>query len=360
MVAKSSTSSPPERIPYWTCLGGPALVLLIEVMSLTPLVEFTRGPMARAADSLVLAGGILALACFYLMLAGRGSELAQVAQPRPRGRAMFFWGLAHAALFAAFFAMSLALDAQQHRDSTPWLLAAGWLGLGAAVVGSAYLTVLPAKQMFALLRCCSPQFATAALLGVGTILLIPPVRELWPSAQGPLIKVLGVMLDAYPGHAVSFLDPHGWPNVGVHGVKHELVINVTPACSEMDALLAFFLLGGTLWVVRGSELRPMQYAAVLALGAGVLYLLNAARLYAVILVGLSRGGADAAVRFAHSRIGGILFLAVSLVMLYYGARFAQRPQRADRHSWRKRARQAPQVESEQETQPAETVAASVS
>ena len=61
---------------------------------------------------------------------------------------------------------------------------------------------------------------------------------------------------------------------------------------------------------------------VLGLGTGLLYLLMAVRLYGLVVLG-TQLGPRAAVDLAHSRLGGILFLGVSVALVVVMSRWCR-------------------------------------
>jgi exosortase/archaeosortase family protein len=101
--------------------------------------------------------------------------------------------------------------------------------------------------------------------------------------------------------------------VPVLGTRRLLVL-VTPECSGLDALAAFWLLPAAAVIGRWREVRKARLTLVLVLGTALLYLLLAARLYGLVVVGISVSP-RACVSLAHSRLGWALSLGVAAALL---------------------------------------------
>ena len=330
MGANSSTSKQQPHSegrrtrPFWIWLAAPVVLLLAEVMSLTPFVEFTHGPMQFVGEPLLFSGTLIALASFWLLTAphwrglGAGGESLSFA-----GRARRGWLMVHAGLLVAFFALSIDLNGRQGSELS-WVYPAVWFALGCGVAASALLIFVPLPRWIDTLKCCGMQAAAAAMIGIAFVLLIPLARSTWPYAQGLASKMAYTLLGVFPGEAIHSYDLHRWPILGAGKVQ----ILVTPACAEMESLLAFLILGGTLLVARWRELSPWRFSVLLSVGVMLLYCVNAVRLAGLVLAGVAFGSAMS-VRLAHSRVSGILFVAASLAILHYGCRLCRRPNVAE-------------------------------
>src|SRR5437660_507138 len=77
-------------------------------------------------------------------------------------------------------------------------------------------------------------------LGAAFTLLIPWAQSLWPLAHGPAVAVDRVLLRWTYGEAVVRTSEEGFPILGKPG----FLVRVTPQCSELEAILALWLLGG--------------------------------------------------------------------------------------------------------------------
>ena len=112
----------------------------------------------------------------------------------------------------------------------------------------------------------------------------------------------------------------GLPIIGIS----KLTLLVTPECSEMDSLLFFWLLGAVLLAQRWKNLHKSRFLFVIVVGSGLLYFLNAVRIYSLILIGI-KYSPGVCVSLAHSRMGALVLLGVSLIMLWLGLRCSIAP-----------------------------------
>lgn len=99
---------------------------------------------------------------------------------------------------------------------------------------------------------------------------------------------------------------------------------MTPECSEMDPLLFFWLLGEVLLARPCKKLHKSRFLFVIVIGTGLLYFLNAVRIYSLVLIGI-RYSPRVCVSLAHSRMGVLVFLGVSPIMLWHGLRCSIAP-----------------------------------
>ena len=116
MKFPDSDSSVRPRVLIWRKLTGPVIVLLIEVICLTTLVEFRDSRMAWIANPLIFTGGLIAATVFFLTTC---ASLESIRPTRSRSRlvvAMFFACL-HANLYLLFFQFTLELNASQTSPS---------------------------------------------------------------------------------------------------------------------------------------------------------------------------------------------------------------------------------------------------
>src|SRR5262249_10004690 len=108
------------------------LLLLAEVAVLTPFAEFSRGPMAVAADGRICSGLLFSLVVLAFLLRQRGAE-ARAMTGSFRGRTACCL-LVHLACYLVFFVWTQALSDQASPESTATTVALIWV-LAAAVVG---------------------------------------------------------------------------------------------------------------------------------------------------------------------------------------------------------------------------------
>jgi exosortase/archaeosortase family protein len=294
----------------WQKLTGPVVVLLVEVAYLTTLVEFRDSRMAWIANPLLFSGGLIAATVFFLTTR---ESLELIRPTRSRLVVAMFFACLHATLCLLFFQYTLELHASQTEPSSTWVQPFLWGTMAVAVAASIVLTTFSFRFIVEWLWSCRRQALVAAGMGIVTIILVPVIRQVWPLTAGPSIHMARTLLDWFPGEAVSRSSGDGLPIIGTS----RLTLLVTPECSEMDSLLFFWLLGAVLLAQRWKNLHKSRFLFVIVVGSGVLYFLNAVRIYSLILIGI-KYSPGVCVSLAHSRIGALMLLGVSLIMLWFG------------------------------------------
>src|SRR5262249_54909273 len=95
-----------------------------------------------------------------------------------------------------------------------------------------------------------------------------------------------------------------------------------PQCSELEALLALWLLGGVVVLSRWGAVHKVGLLLVLLAGTALVYLLLAVRLYGLVVAGIVFSP-QTCVALAHSRIGTLFFLGVAALVLATGCRWCR-------------------------------------
>jgi exosortase/archaeosortase family protein len=322
-------------------LAWPIGLLLLEATALTPFVEFSKGGMAFLASPHLLTAGIVAISTFVLIVAAMKFQSPQseaaiaeavsesnVLAGRPAGWKTLLrpwagvrlaWLGAHAMILTAFVCMTLTLHARSSTVGVSWALSFVWLLAAASVAASILLAFIPLRGLISLAHRYTWQACVASAIGAALILMTPAIRGFWPDVDRPALRGLNVLLNMYPGQAISSQGSHRWPIIGTP----RMALLVTPACSELDSLLIFVLLAGTLWAAMGARLSAWKYLLLLLAGLAVLYALLCLRLYFMILIGLWSHDAYVAVKFAHSRISTLVFLLYTVGILSLASKVAR-------------------------------------
>jgi exosortase/archaeosortase family protein len=286
-------------------LAIPLLIVLVEVCALTPWVEFTHGPVQYVADPMVSSGLLFAGTAFFFLGGARaGLSAGRVGWGRAAG-----WLAVHFVLFALFVAWSVHLSGPVPSEY-PWLAAILWVLLASGVALTALLAFVPVGRLLSWLWQRRGLAAVALGLGVALAVLMPAVQRLWPRLHGPATALDRLLLQWTYGHGARGIQANGFPVLGTR----KLLVLVTPQCSGLEALAAFGLLGLAVLVARRHELRLFPDLSGLLVGSGLLYLLLALRLYGLMVVGVAVSPA-ACVGLAHSRVGMVVSLAVTVALL---------------------------------------------
>jgi exosortase/archaeosortase family protein len=307
-----------SRRATWVRLAEPLALLCLEVAALTPFVEFTGGPLAYLADSRICTGLLFALVAFLLLAGGRIRDAGAGSFRRsPR------WLAVHLGLYGGFFLLTLWL-ARGGGSGTPVWAAVVWGLLVLGVGLSGILAFQRPRVVATWARQFHLEIGMALGLGVALVLLTPLARSLWPQVYGPALAIDEVLLEWTYGEGLAGRTREGYPVVGTR----QLLLIVTPQCSELDALAAFWLLGGAVLLSRWRSASKVRSALVLLLGAGLLYLLNSIRLYGLVVLGIA-ASPNLCVGLAHSRISWLLFLGVGVSLLAASSGWCQ-PNRQER------------------------------
>lgn len=340
MTLASPTARTALGPPSVFVLAWPVALLLLEATVLTPFVEFRVGGMAYLADPQFLTAGIVALAAFFLIVlvseeppaesaldpavAGEVLVEPQVASGgshifRPLTRLR--WGQVgvHLVLLAAFVWLTLALDTKSKIGAVAWPYSIGWITLAGCVALSILAAFVPLASVWAIVSRFTWQGAIAAAIGTGQLLLTPFVRSYWPEVDDPLLSGMNALLAIFPGNPLIGLSSNRWPIIGTSHMS----LLVTPPCSELDSLLVFALLAGTLWAAMGSRLSAWKFLLLISAGMAGIYALLSLRLYFMILLGLWANDPYVAVDFAHSRISTLALLVYTMLVLGLGSKFCR-------------------------------------
>ena len=311
-------------------LAWPIGLLLLEATLLTPFVEFSKGGMALLASPHLLTVGIVVIATFFLIVVateGRSSAAESgINRPsiwhlalQPWKDVRRGWLVAHLVILAAFIWLTLNFHARASTVGVSWPLAVGWVLAAAWVAFSLVLAFTSLAGVLAIVRHYFWQASVAVAIGMSLISMTPAVRAYWPDVDDPALAGLNVLLNIYPGQAIVGQNSNRWPIIGTPRMS----LLVTPPCSELDSLLVFVLLAGTLWAAMGARLSAWKYLLCSLAGMAGLYALLSARLYFMILIGLWASNPYFAVKFAHSRISTLGFLLYTLSVLYVASRVAR-------------------------------------
>lgn len=291
----------------WARLAGPLALLCVEVGALTPFAEFTAGPMQFLADARLCSGLLFAAVAFFLLAGGRlrQAEVGEIGSWRRE----VVWLVVNLSLYAGLCLLTLKLTRNGGRGAPLW--AAGvWALLVAGVGLSAALVFLRLRILVTWVQQYYREICVALALGAALVPATSLARKLWTRLDGPALALDRTLLEWTYGESLLGRTREGYPVVGTR----RLLIIVTPQCAELETIPAFWLLSLALLGGCWRSVAKVRWAVVLLLGSAVLYLLNAVRLFGLIVLG-SQYSPEVCVRLAHSRIGGICLLAVALALL---------------------------------------------
>lgn len=303
----------------WPRLAGSLLLLLGEVGTLTYFVEFPRGPLEYVASARVCSGLLLALVAF-LVLATAGARPGLNLADGPSKRGAMLWLASNLTLYAAFFAYTTWLAVPGGRTLSPWVVVPSWVLLALAIALTAVPAFFPWRALGSWLWSRRATAVIAAGLGLCLALVTPWVQGLWPRVCILALEIDRDLLTQVYGACTVGYTRNGTPGIATP----RLLLLVTPQCSELDAIAAFWLLAGAWFVSRWPTLRKGRMVLVILLGTGLFYLVNALRLCGLVMIG-THVSPKACVSLAHSRVGGIGFLGLAVLLLAVTSRWCRRP-----------------------------------
>jgi exosortase E/protease (VPEID-CTERM system) len=297
------------RLAQWAAL----LVILFAEISILPYLFEWGSPASRSVVvaffvqrfRLLLQMGIATLAAIVLFGWGRlREEFRSIDDPQPGLR----FGLLTAAHVSAFSAFAMLTGFNRQLDNelalSPYAWSAIWLGMGMLTLGSWCLAALPANAWWQLLRNCRLIVLGGIGIGIAAGLAGWLTDRLWlPLSQGTLWIVHRLL--AASGAEIVF-DPSEF-RIGTPAFD----IEIEPACSGYEGIgLVCVFLAVYLWLNR-PFLRFPNVLLLFPLGMLLMWLANAVRIFALIIIG-SRVSADLAQGAFHSQAGWLAFIAIAL------------------------------------------------
>jgi hypothetical protein len=297
-------------LPFRRRFAASVVLLLAEVAALTPWVEFTAGPIEYLANARLCAGVLFAIVTFGFLIQDGAKSAEKLSTALPPRQILLRLAL-NLLLYAGFFGFTLWLSRELHRAEFGWLPALLWLGWALTVGSSCFLTFSSSSELaFLVIRpgCLLIAFAAGASL----LLLTPAIWRLWPYACWPALRFDQMLLGWIHSEAVLGVYHDGLPVLGTR----KMLLLITPQCSELDALLAFWLLIGTMMAARWHILSILPCIAVLVVGTAVLYFLLALRLLGLVSLGIAVSPSTA-VSMAHSRVGSIALLGTAVALTWF-------------------------------------------
>jgi len=213
--------------------------------------------------------------------------------------------LVHSLLFLIFAALTLYMvegDAAISAYPDLWFLYWSIIGFLAAVSWAA--AVMPLQQWLQIIRRYWLLVAVAALAGSASWASGLLTETLWKPLREPTFLLARVILQVFGLEVVH--DPETY----LLGTK-TFEVNIAAECSGYEGIgLILVLLGVYFWLFRKYLRFPRAFLLV-PLGTVIIWLANAARIAALIMVG-TKISPEIALGGFHSRLGSLVFVAVGL------------------------------------------------
>ena len=210
---------------------------------------------------------------------------------------------AHFVAIALFGFLSAALYGSRPASLPMDFIAAGWFLAGAAAIAFAGLAVGPWQLWVTLIRTTRQLWIYAAAASFAACLAGAMSWRLWePASRLTFYMVKSILRPFLSGMIVE-------PAAMTIGT-HRFTAIISSQCSGLEGI-ALMLIFGAVWLVLfRHEIRFPQALALVPAGVVVLFLLNAVRIAALIVIG-NAGAREIAARGFHSQAGWIAFNSVA-------------------------------------------------
>jgi hypothetical protein len=312
-AATQSTSSCGTLRPL--DIAGPFVLLAIETAILTPQVEFRSGWMLHLASPAIF--NVLFFASALLMLIS-SSDLLKIPVSNPWQRRMA-WLVTNLVLFYALHHYTLALHGGIGAEVVRWWHAVGWLLLVIAVGVAAWLTFIPFRTLVQWLCTSWHKAVAASVIALTFAMLTPEIQSVWRRMHRPTVATTEFFLQ-FAGHEQMVSGMSG-PNPILGTGNRGTALVITPFCAEQESLAAFLLLAAVLLIAHWPRVRKLRLVTVVLCGLVCLHLFNALRLFLLVEIAGTLARPQLAVSLAHSRLGGILLLAISFFIFFASRRW---------------------------------------
>jgi exosortase E/protease (VPEID-CTERM system) len=243
---------------------------------------------------------------FAILLYLRGGEkLAAVSAGIEDAPTNGWWLPVHGVLLIPFALLSAAL----YRDSVSFsTIAVAWHVAGLTAALALFAAFAPLRAWLRALRQTGGLPAFALIPAAGAMLVYKASQLLWGPAAALTFKLVGVM--AGPFSPALQVDPST-----LTLITPQFSVQVSDICSGLEGvglMLVFFV--AWLWYFR-REYRFPRALTILPFAVVLIFLLNAARIAAILLIGAAGHQGVAAVGF-HSQAGWIAFNAAAFGVAY--------------------------------------------
>ncbi len=235
----------------------------------------------------------LLLATFALL---RHRHQLATTTPPPLHRPFLAGHFAALALFAAL-ATSLYFGSPSSPAALVWLLSGG----AAILLGAlAFLPLTIWKSLFLITR---RLWLLCLALTLAVCFGAAPSRQLWPLAAHATFFLVSTLLRLTGNSVVSL------PASLILGTSR-FSVEIAPQCSGLEGMGLMLAFGITWLILFRRECRFPHALLLLPIGLVAMFLLNAVRIFALILIG-DAGAEQLALGGFHSQAGWIIFILVA-------------------------------------------------
>jgi exosortase E/protease (VPEID-CTERM system) len=299
----------------WAC--GAALLLgevvLLSVRFDTASLMNEPAAWARLVGATPDLARIGLLAIGFLAALGGATlwkELWHAGSPVPSRYPWWAFLLGHFAVLAIFTELTgVVLEGDLgHKSSMSYAWVSAWFVSGTATVLLWALALLPAAVWRRLLRSGWPMALLSVVIGLAGWAAGLAARQLWEPLGAATLSVVRILLQPLLADRLV-CDPA----TRVIGTE-DFAACIAPQCSGYEGMgLMIVVMGAYLWLFR-RHLRFPAALVMLPLGTAAVWLLNAFRIAALIVLG-DCGWREVALGGFHSQAGWLAFNAVALGLM---------------------------------------------
>jgi exosortase E/protease (VPEID-CTERM system) len=216
------------------------------------------------------------------------------------------WSLlpAHCFAMGLFVGLSFLLYGGGGLGSWANLLAAGWLVAGISAIAFAAFAFLPWVAWVQLIRSTGRLWAYASTAVISAGLVGNMVGWLWQPASYLTFRLIKILLSLFVSDIIAE------PATLVVGTQR-FQVQIAPQCSGLEGV-GLILAFGILWILLlREECHIPRSLLLIPFGVTLIFLLNAVRIAALVLIG-NAGARQIALGGFHSQAGWISFSAVGV------------------------------------------------
>ena len=239
-------------------------------------------------------------------------ELMSSQRPQ-KVKSSIFWVFSNLILYYSLFDFTLALAGRFKAGEILWYHAVIWMILVLLVGASAVLIFLPARSLLLWSQHSWHKAAGAFILSINFVIVMPDIQRSWNQMHPSTIGLAAELLESCGRSPTIGMASRHNPILAIKGEGSRLII--TRYCAEMESLAIFVLLAAVLCVAYLPRIRFLPWLTVLFFGVVLIYFLNAMRIAFLVEIAGTWSNPQLAVSLAHSRLSGIIFLGISLLLL---------------------------------------------
>jgi exosortase E/protease (VPEID-CTERM system) len=244
---------------------------------------------------------------FAILLYLRGAEQLAAVSATIEDAPINGWWLAVQGLLLIPFAL---LSTVLYRGTAPfWMVAIAWHALGLAAALAIFAALAPLGSWLKAVRRTGALPVFSLIPAAGALLAFKASQLLWAPAAALTFRLVGLL--ARPFTSSLLVDP-----ATLTLITPQFSVRVSEICSGLEGVgLMLVFCTAWLWYFRREYIFP-RALIILPLAVLVIFLLNAVRIAAILLIGAAGHRGVAAVGF-HSQAGWIAFNAAA-----FGVAFA--------------------------------------